>query len=49
MSRLDPIHPSDMPAAQRAYYDKIMSRPSFKDLPEGTPLGGPFHAYQRSP
>ncbi|MFT6582075.1 MAG: 4-carboxymuconolactone decarboxylase [Alphaproteobacteria bacterium] len=50
MSRLKPIHPEDMTdSAQRAYYDKIMSRENFKSLPSGTPLSGPFHAYQRSP
>ena len=50
MSRLKPIHPDDMTdSAQRAYYDKIMNRENFKNLPSGTPLSGPFHAYQRSP
>jgi len=38
-----------MPADQRAYYDKIMGRPGNKDLPKDAPLGGPYHAYQRSP
>ena len=49
MSRLDPLKPEDMPAAQRRYYDSIKNRPNNKDLPDGTPLTGPFHAWQRSP
>ena len=50
MSRLTPIRRDEMTDdAQRAYYDKIMSRENFKDAPAGTPLGGPYHAYQRSP
>lgn len=50
MSRLKPIRPDEMTDdAQRAYYDKIMSRENFKDIPAGAPLSGPFHAYQRSP
>jgi len=38
-----------MSEAQQDYYDTIMSRPVFGSLPEGTPLGGPFHAWVRSP
>lgn len=49
MSRLEPLRPEDMTPAQRRYYDTIMSRPNNKDVPAGTPLGGPFHAWQRSP
>ena len=49
MARLKPLHPADMPEAQRRYYDAIKERPNNRDLPEGTPLTGPFHAWQRSP
>jgi len=49
MSRLKPVQPVDMPAAQRCYYDSIKDRPNNRDLPEDTPLTGPFHAWQRSP
>jgi 4-carboxymuconolactone decarboxylase len=50
MSRLKPIPRDEMTdESQRAYYDKIMSRENFKDIPKGTPLSGPFHAYQHSP
>ncbi len=49
MSRLEPFHPKDMSPEQRAYYDSISSRPNFRDLPEGTPLTGPCHAWQHAP
>ncbi len=49
MSRLEPLHTKDMTPAQRRYYDAIMDRPNNRDVPEDTPLGGPFHAWQRSP
>ena len=49
MSRLEPMPPEDMSPAQRRYYETIMSRPNNRDLPAGTPLTGPFHAWQRSP
>ncbi len=49
MSRLKPLHPEEMAPAQRRYYDTIMNRPNNRHLPEGTPLTGPFHAWQRSP
>lgn len=49
MSRLKPLRPEEMPPEQRRYYDSIKNRPNNRDLPEGTPLTGPFHAWQRSP
>ena len=49
MNRLVPLYPDDMTAPQRAYYDAIMSRPPYQDLAEGSPLGGPFQAWVRSP
>ena len=49
MSRLKPLTPGDMTPEQKAYYDSIMGRPNNKDIPADTPLGGPFHAWQRSP
>lgn len=49
MSRLEPLKPEDMTPAQRRYYDSIASRQNNRHLPEGTPLMGPFHAWQRSP
>ena len=49
MNRLAPLYPDDMTAPQRAYYDAIMSRPPYQDLAEGSPLGGPFQAWVRSP
>jgi 4-carboxymuconolactone decarboxylase len=49
MSRLKPLAPKDMTPAQKNYYDSIMNRPNNKDIPADTPLGGPFHAWQRSP
>lgn len=49
MSRLKPLRPEEMPVEQRRYYDSIKNRPNNRDLPEGTPLTGPFHAWQRSP
>ncbi len=49
MSRLKPLHTRDMTAAQRRYYDAIMSRPNNQNVSDGTPLSGPFHAWQRSP
>ena len=49
MNRLAPLYPDDMTEPQRAYYDAIMSRPVYQDLPEGSPLAGPFQAWVRSP
>ena len=49
MSRLEPFHPKDMSPEQRAYYESIAARPNFRDLPEGTPLTGPYHAWQHAP
>jgi 4-carboxymuconolactone decarboxylase len=49
LSRLKPLAQGDMTPAQKAYYNSIMGRPNNKDIPADTPLGGPFHAWQRSP
>ena len=49
MNRLAPLNPGDMTQPQRAYYDAIMSRTVYQDLPEGSPLAGPFQAWVRSP
>lgn len=49
MSRLEPLHVKDMTTAGKRYYDAIMRRPNNKDAPDGAPLDGPFHAWQRSP
>lgn len=49
MSRLKPLEPKDMTPAQRRYYDDIAGRPNKSSMPEGAPLTGPFHAWQRSP
>ncbi len=49
MPRLKPLHLKDMNAAQKHYYDAIMKRPNNRDVADGTPLGGPFYAWQRSP
>lgn len=49
MSRLKPLAPADMTPDQKQYYDSIMNRPNNKAIPADTPLGGPFHAWQRSP
>lgn len=48
MSRLAPIHPKDLDERQLAYYRSIRTRPTFKGVPDDTPLVGPFLAWQRS-
>ena len=49
MARLEALSLEEMTLEQKAYYEQIMSRPNFQDLPAGTPLGGPFAAWVKSP